>query len=460
MTSRPVPRNSFALVTRGPFARLWWASVIGSTGDWITIFATISLGHDIAGGQGVLVAVFARILPGLVFGGAVGVLSDRADRRRLIVLADLGRAAIVPTLIFASSLPLLVAITVVSEFLSMLGQSPRAAVVPNLVDEEHLVNANSLILGATYGTIPVGAGFNWVLASLPRLPFGFIPEETAPFALAFIVDSATFLVSGLIVATLPALRTKVARAIADADGDVPSTREDLVAGGLYLWRTRSVRRVIASMTASLFGGAVIIAVGPKFVERTLLASTTGFFAVVTALGAGAGLGIMLVSLYGARLTRRDVVFAFATLLTGAGLVAASLTSTVFGASAWIFVMGLGAGAGYVMGLTHLHEEVGDEMRGRVFAALFALMRIGIFVSMLVAVPYEGALSQAGVDGATRIVLLSGGATIAAAGLTTLWSLRHLLRRPKMAAETRELLEETTRAVRRASRRDNPGDEAE
>ena len=66
------------------------------------------------------------------------------------------------------------------------------------------------------------------------------------------------------------------------------------------------------MTASLFGGGVVIAVGPRFVEEVLQASTTGFFAVVTTLGAGAGLGIGSVSLYGARLTRRDLVFAFAT----------------------------------------------------------------------------------------------------------------------------------------------------
>lgn len=460
MTTPGQPRSAFSLVTSGPFARLWWASVVGSTGDWITILATISLGNDIAGGQGVLVAVFARILPGLVIGGAVGVLTDRVDRRKLIVVADIGRALVVPTLIFASSLPILVAITIVSEFLSILGQSPRAAIVPRLVRTENIVNANSLILVATFGTIPLGAAFNWLLASLPRLPFSFIPVETSPFALAFVVDSLTFLLSGLLVATLPTLRTRVSQAIADDTGDVPSTREDLVAGGRFLWTNRSVRRVIASMTASLFGGGVVIAVGPRFVEDVLAASTTGFFAVVTTLGAGAGLGIGSVSLYGARLSRRDLVFAFATFVTGAGLAAASLTETVFGASSWTFAMGLGAGVGYVMGLTHLHEEVDDSMRGRVFAALFALMRIGIFASMLVAVPYESALSKAGVDGATRVVLFTGGAIIIGTGLVTLWGLRHLLRRPKLSAETRDLFAETAQAFRRFTGRTRTEDDEE
>ena len=460
MTSSEQPRSAFSLVSKGPFARLWWASTLSSTGDWITILATISLGNDIAGGQGVLVAVFSRILPGLIFGGVVGVLTDRVDRRKLIVIADLGRAAIVPTLIFASNLPLLVVITVVSEFLSILGQAPRTAILPRLVRKVNIVNANSLILAATFGTIPIGAAFNWLLASLPRLPLTFIPSETAPFALAFLLDSATFVLSGLIITTLPILRTRTAQAIAEEKEGVTTTRQDLVAGGRFLWRTRSVRRVIASLTASIFGGGVIIAVGPQFVEEVLFASTTGFFAVVTTLGAGAGIGIGSVSLYGARLTRRDVVFAFATLLTGLGLIAASLTSTVFGASGWVFITGLGAGAGYVMGLTHLHEEVDNELRGRVFAALFGLLRIGIFGSMLVAVPYQGALARAGVAASTRIVLFSGGSVIVAVGLTTLWGLRHLLRTPKVIPETRDILAETRKAGRRSTSEDGREDEEE
>ncbi len=453
MTSPQESRSAFSLVRSGPFGRLWVASIVSSTGDWITIFATISLGAAIAGGQGILLAVFSRIVPGLLFGGFVGVLTDRLDRRKLIMVADLGRAALVPTLIFANTLPSLVLITIGLEFLSILGQAPRVAILPGLVARVNLVTANSLILGATYGTVPLGAAFNWVLASLPKLPFGFIPVETKPFALAFAADSVTFLISGLIIASLPSLLTKKARALQAHTSEVSSSREDLVAGAHFLWFNRSVRRVIASITASLFGGGVVVAVGPKFVQQSLGAGSTGFFAVVTSLGVGSAIGIGLVSLYGVRFSRRDVVFTFAILLTGVGLGAAALTGTVFGASAWIFVAGLGAGSGYVMGLTHLHEEVDDELRGRVFAALFGLMRIGLFTSMLVAVPLEAALSRAGIRDSPGVVLGAGGATIIIAGLGMLWSLRGLWRRPKVDQETRDVLAQTAEALRKTTRRD-------
>ena len=442
------PRSGWSLIRAGTFSRLWWASVISSTGDWVTIFATIALGNEIAGGQGVLVAIFARIVPGLVFGPAVGVLTDRIDRRRLIVIADVGRGVVVLLLLFASNLPILVVVTVFSEFLSLLGQSPRAAIVPRLVHEVNIVNANSLILGATYGTIPVGAAVNFVLSGLPALTLGaIIPPETSDFAWAFIADSLTYFVSGAIITSLPKMETKLAKARRTRSDDATSSTGDLRAGARFLVRTASVRRVILSIAAALFGGGVIIAVGPKFVQEGLNADSAGFFAVVTMLGLGAAGGIGAMSLLSDTLSRRDVAFAGFTLMTGLGLSAASFTTTVAGASLWIMVMGFGAGAAYVMGLTHLHEEVGDEMRGRVFAALFALMRIALFVSMAVAVPLRTALGGTGIETPSRIVLLLGGLVILASGLVTIWSLRHVLRAPKLGSDARAVLEHTTKAYR-------------
>ena len=455
MTAAAEPRSARSLVTSGPFSRFWWAAFIGSTGDWITVFAIIVLASNIGGSGGVLVAILARVLPGLLLGPLFGVFTDRFDRRRLIVVADIGRGAIVPVLVFVTSLPLLVAVTFGLEVLSLLGQAPRAAVVPRLVSEENIVPANSLLLGATYGTVPLGAGFNWFLTSLPAVTLGgIVPAMNRGLALAFIVDAATFFASGLLVASLPAIRTKAAAA-AREQGDGTSSRDALreMADGLgFFWRTKSVRRVIVAMTAALFGGGTVIVLGDPFVTRVLRAGDTGFFAIVTTLGLGAAIGIGAVSLYSTRLLRRDLVFGLATVATGVGLSAAAAASTVFGAAAWMLVMGLGAGSAYVMGFSHLHEEVSDDMRGRVFATLFALMRVGLFVSMAIAVPIEVALGRARTPSwlfsePDRTILFAGGLTIALSGLGVLWSLRTLFTRPKLAEDARRFIEEANRARR-------------
>jgi dTMP kinase len=456
MTASAAPRSSRSLVTSGPFARFFWAAVIGSTGDWITVFAVIVLAAKIGGSGGVLVAILSRVLPGLILGPLFGVITDRVDRRRLIVIADLGRFAIVPFLAFVTTLPLLVAVTFFLEVLSLLGQAPRAAVVPTLVSKENIVAANSLLLLATYGTIPIGAAFNWFLGSLPAVTLGgLVPAINEGLALAFFVDALTFLVSGILVASLPAMRSSAAEAAVE-NGERPSfgdTIRELIEGLRYLWTTRSVRRVIVAMTAALFGGGTIIVLGQPFVDRVLRAGDTGFFAIVTTLGLGAAIGIAGVSLYSSRLLRRDLVFALATMATGIALSAAAATQTVFGASSWMFVMGLGAGTAYVMGFSHLHEQVGDEMRGRVFATLFSLMRIGLFVSMAIAVPLEVALGRASTPSwlfaePTRTILFFGGMTITLSGLSVLWSLRALFVRPKLDEEAQRFIEEANRARRK------------
>jgi dTMP kinase len=225
---------------------------------------------------------------------------------------------------------------------------------------------------------------------------------------------------------------------------------DLSEGLQFFWKTRSVRRVIIAMTAALFGGGTVIVLGQPFVERVLRAGDTGFFAIVTMLGLGAAIGIGAMSLYSSRLLRRDLVFSIATIATGVGLSASAATQTVFGASAWMLVMGLGAGSAYVMGFSHLHEEVTDDLRGRVFATLFALMRIGLFVSMAVAVPFQVALGRASTPSwlfsePDRTILFAGGITILLSGLGVLWSLRSLLTRPKLAEDARRFIEEANRA---------------
>lgn len=459
MTSARGSSSIVALVSKDAFARFWWAAAIGSTGDWITIFATIAVADRIAGSGGVLAAILSRVLPGLFFGPIVGVLTDRFDRRKLIMIADFGRGLFVGFLVFADTLGVLVAITFGLEVLALLGQSPRAAVVPRLVRDRDLVVANSLMLAAAYGTAPVGAALNWLLASLPTVTLGgIVPAGNAEFALAFIVDAGTFLMSGFLIATLPGLRVQAPSIESDPGSEGGSAFDDLRAGIRFLWRNRSVRRLIIAMTTALFGGGTVIVLGPPFVEEVLAAGPTGFFAVITTLGVGGVLGIVAVSAYSGRLLNRDVVFGTCTVASGIGLAAASMTNTVAGASLWMLLMGFGAGAAYVMGFTHLHESVGDEMRGRVFSTLFALMRVGLFVAMALAVPLRSAFGRIDVEWLfsqpTRTVLLVGGVVMVGAGLGILWSLRVLLRNARLGEGTRYLIREATRARRRRSRTDD------
>ncbi len=450
-------------VRRGPFARFFWAALIGSTGDWITIFATLAIAENRGGEAGIVAAIVARVLPGLLFGPIIGALTDRVDRRKLIVVADWGRGLFVPLLAFSPNLAAIVGITFVMEILSLAGQSPRAAVLPRLVRPTNLVAANSLMMGAAYGTIPLGAAFNWLLSGFAPLSLGgLIPELNQVVALAFLVDSITFFVSGAIIASLPEIRAQ------NTDGKTmvdASTWGDIHEGLAFVWRDKSVLRVIVGMTAALFGSGFIIVIGKSFVETTLNADTSGFFAVVTLLGVGAGIGFLIVSVYEHLLKNREAAFSVAMVLTGLGLGAAAFTDTVAGAGAWMLLMGFGAGAAYVMGLTHLHESVEDELRGRVFATLFLLIRLGLFVSMSLAPVVRTSLERAHFPwlfaDSTRSVLLFGAIMIALTGVAGVRVLRSQIHWPRLDADTRAMMAQAKETSRqRGIQRSTPEDPPE
>jgi hypothetical protein len=98
----------------------------------------------------------------------------------------------------------------------------------------------------------------------------------------------------------------------------------------------------------------------------------------------------------------------------------------------------------VLGFAHLHEQTMDELRGRTFAALFSLMRIGLLVSMGLAVP-AAELANGKIPGllaeGSRVVLVGGGLVMIAAGISALWAVRNTLiamgrmERPSVAAAT-------------------------
>ncbi len=448
------PRTTRSMMTSGPFARFFWAAVIGSTGDWVTVFAMITVADRIGSQEGILIALMSRVLPGLLLGGLVGVVSDRMDRRKLVVFADVGRGVVVPFMMFADSLVVLVGLTLILELLSLLGQPPRTAMVPRLVRPENLVSANSLMLAAAYGTVPVGSLLLLVMAGFPDVSLGgLIPVGNEGLVFAFGLDAVTFFASGLLVASLPKILAPLAEENGNNNVDLKSTWKDFTEGMKFLSSDPSVRRVIIGMTTALFGGGAVIVLGLDFVENVLRADDAGFFAIIAMLGVGAVIGLVVLSIYEDRFARRDIVFGVATAATGLGLSAAAMVTTVPGAAAWMTVMGFGAGAAYLMGLTHLHEYVDDEMRGRVFATLFSLMRIGLFVAMAVAVPLVDAVGWVDfgrLDDPTRVVLFLGGLTILTSGLAVLLTLRSGFRTPTMGRDTQDIITAANKARRAGS----------
>ena len=385
----------------------------------------------IGGSSAVLVPLISRLVPSLLFGPLAGVLADRMDRKRVMVVSDVGRGIIVVGLIFVNDLVSLAAVSVALEILTMLRQPAREAAMPTLVKPTELVKANSLSLTAAYGTAPVGSALFSGLAALFVANGAVGVIDRAP-DLAFALDAITFLISGAIVATIAIPKPTLSRATESSDHPGLDWRQplrDLADGFVFVTQNKTVRRVVFGMAVALFGGGALLPLGTAFAKDVLQAGPTGFGILVTALGIGVGVGMLAVAVLSNDSTRRDVTFAIGLCITGGAIGLAAFSATIWGAAGWILITGAATGFAYVMGFTHLHEVVDDTLRGRTFAALFTLVRAAMLVSFSMAVLLAEALDgrlPSPFDNGVRDVFGLAGVIILFTGLAALWGMRSTL----------------------------------
>ena len=88
------------LLTHPAFSKLLAAQTMSSLGDWVGFVAVAALVKRLGGDVGayaVAGVMVARMLPALLFGPIAGVLVDRMDRKKMMIVADLSRAALYAT---------------------------------------------------------------------------------------------------------------------------------------------------------------------------------------------------------------------------------------------------------------------------------------------------------------------------------------------------------------------------
>jgi dTMP kinase len=395
------------------FFKLWLAMVNSALGDWLGFFAITALADRVGGLSSVGAVFAARIAPGLFFASIIGVVVDRFDRKRVMVLCDVGRAVVLLTLPFVNSPAGLVLASLVLELFTLAWQPAKEASVPNLVPESRLVGVNSLSVVAAYGTFPVGAAaFGLLAAVADRLGNTSVVGalHLNQEGLAFYVDALTFLASALIIRslTLPRARHRDQPDDAGIRQTLTTLASDVRDGWVFLMTDPVVRAVNIGLATGLIGGGMLIPLGKTFINEVLGAGNAGFGLFLFVLGMGMATGVVVVSVTQGRLPRSRV-FTLAVLCAGACLFGATSTTSLTPAVVLIFALGICAGTAYVLGFTLLHESVDDEFRGRIFSTLNTLVRLCLLLSMVggpfLATALDGLSRQ--VFGADRRVRLLG-----------------------------------------------------
>ena len=441
------------------FFRLWIAQVVSATGDWLGLFATISLARrlseesagavlNISEGAAISVVLASRVVPGLFLATAAGVIVDRLNRKRVMVCCDLGRAAVLVTLPFVDTLVGLVLASFLLELLTMLWQPAKEATVPNLVPRHRLTAANSLNVAAAYGMFPVAAGAAALLAKAAEALAGDGWVSTLRLheeGLAFYVDSLSFLVTALIIwrIAIPVRSKRERRSAKRGSLDLGGAIRELRDGWRLVGADPIVRSVNVGLATGVMGAGMVVSLGAIFVRDVLSGTEADFNLVLFALGMGMALGVLAASAAQSRI-RIESVFSACLIGAGVALIAASSVNRLSLVVSFAVVLGVLAGPIYVLGFTLLHTNVANEMRGRIFAALLVLVRLCLLIA-LAAAPllsdlldplserwWDGGITVLGghlpVPG-VRLTMWLAALIILAAGALATWSLRSGGQRP-------------------------------
>lgn len=423
------------LITHPPFARLLAAMSVSSLGDWVGFLAVTALVADLAGGTGgaafsVAGLMLARTLPAVLFGPIAGALVDRLDRKRIMIIADLSRGAMYAAMVFIGQLWAIYALSFVIESFSLVWGPARDASLPNLVPRRQLANANSIALASTYGTLPLGGIVFTVLVGLNALLSHAIPIlEGRDQAVPLFLDAATFVFSAAMISRVPITPSP---AMLTGRLDFSRVWRDVLDGIRFLREDSMASAMTAGIVVAFSAVGAVLALAPIFVVNTLAAEKGGWGFMVTAFGVGIGLGMASANQV-SRLIDRVSIFPWSIVVAAATLFVLSAMPTFALAAVVTVWLGAFCGLAWVTGYTLLQENVRDEFRGRTFASLTVLSRMGLFLSLATFPTLAGVYGTlgAGSELGIRLALASAGIAVAIAGLNT-WRLlkRYRLSRPQ------------------------------
>ncbi|MBW3601997.1 MAG: dTMP kinase [Actinobacteria bacterium] len=394
--------SSYRALLRNRNYRLWFVSALGSSlGDWVglvalqTLIVSLSESNPRAQVFGLGAIMAARLVPSMVVGPVAGVISDRYDRKRLMVFTDLARGSLFVGIAFSRELSALLALTFAVECLSLLYMSAKDASLPVIVERRHLTQANQLNLLVSYGTLPFGAFVATALVGLGALlqGVGLAALSTSQFAL--LLNAGTFVAAGLLVTRVRMPEHGRRADTAETSGILGELRE-----GLQFIRERHViRSLIVGVVGAAFGAGVVVALGPAFVKQSLDGRGTDWAPFMAVVGTGLVVGILLVPILTARFPKERVFPVVLSATAVMAMVVATMPSLP-AASVAGFLLGGVSGLSFVIGYTLLGEHADDEVRGKTFAAFYTVTRIAMFSALVF-----GPFLAGGIDGI--LVLLSG-----------------------------------------------------
>ncbi|MGH2597215.1 MAG: MFS transporter [Actinomycetota bacterium] len=386
-------RASLSLLRRNrDFRRAYLSSMISLGGDWFLLVALFGLVLDRTDSAlAVAFLLAAQDLTYFVVSPFMGLLADGLDRKRLMVVADVGRAVLCIGFLFTQTestwwlvYPLLAAMACFSAAF----EPASAAALPNLVDGDDLATANALS-GSLWGTmLTIGAALGGIVTAV-------VGRDAA---IAF--DAASFVCSALLI-----LRIRRSFQEARIEETPARLREAATQTLRYARRDHRVLALLAVKFGWGLAGGVLVLV-PLLADHRFHAGEVGVGLLLAARGLGALIGPFVGrAALGTKDRRLFLTIGIALGVFGAGYVLLGLAPGLLLALPAVMIAHTGGGSQWMLSSYGLQKIVLDHIRGRIFAFDGMLVTLTFGVSSLV----TGWLAE--VIGAQQTAVVMGGVAV-------------------------------------------------
>ncbi len=397
----------FAVLRQRNFAYLWIGQIVSLIGDWVLFITLPFYIYSLTGSTFATGIMFiVQTIPRLFFGSIAGVFVDRWNRKYTMLITNLIQATVLLSLFLVRSQDLVWIIYLfafVENTVSQFFIPAKTAIIPQIVDEQHLLAANSLNSTSEGLTRLVGPVLGGLL-------FGFFGLNSV-----VITDTISFFFAAVMVAliVLPPRTINAEQQETSVNTTVGAKASLALIGREWLAGIRLVRQdrlvvaIFTVMGVAMIGEGLVDVVLTGYVKSVLHGDALVLGWLMSAQAVGGIIGSLLI----VRLSKR---FSPALLIPLSGLVVGCMIAAiaVFPVLAVVLplmtLIGLSAVGFFVLQFTLLQSSIANEYQGRIFGTLNALQAIAMLLGM-------GLASGLGdTIGIVPLVILDGGCNILAA----------------------------------------------
>lgn len=378
--------SSFRRVFKNPrFVSLWIAQVFSQFSDKILFLFMVSLiTQEQFSNSAISILTLVFTIPAVLFGSVAGVFVDRFSKKKIMIISNIFRALFVAMMLISKEYWYLYLLAFLVSTFTQFFAPAETAMIPNMVEKEDLMPANSLFTTTMLSSVVLGFALGAPLIS-----------RYGDFVTGIAI-SGMYVISMILLVFIK----EPAKNTSDEKNKGPFMKE-FKEGLIYVYQNKiilfSMIRLIIMFSA--FAALSVLVIG--FVNDILNLKPVYFGYLLAIAGLGMGLGALITGKFGNKIGKNVLIFN-GFIASGISLIILANTSSIsallgfetqnfkiFFAFLMALIVGFSSSLCVIPLQTILQEVTEERMRGKVFG----VQNMAVNTAMTVPMALSGFLAD-------------------------------------------------------------------